>query len=87
MFSLQVLALVMLVSALSCIDTVTSSLVPTAPCLGKSKTPYLVCKRAMDGTFYNGKTGCTNSDAGSCCPNQVSGNGVGFSPNGCGPVS
>ncbi|POV97407.1 hypothetical protein PSHT_14597 [Puccinia striiformis] len=82
MFSLQVLALVMLVSALSCIDTLS----PNCPMLRKSKTPYLVCKRAMDGTFYNGKTGCTNSDAGSCCPNQVSGNGVGFSPNGCGPL-
>ncbi|KAH9441082.1 hypothetical protein MJO28_015933 [Puccinia striiformis f. sp. tritici] len=81
MFSLRVLSVVMLVSALCCIDTVTSTVVPNPPCIGKSGTPYLVCKKASEN-FYNSNKACAPGETGSCCPTQVGDNAIAL-PNGC----
>ncbi|POW05312.1 hypothetical protein PSTT_09767 [Puccinia striiformis] len=85
MFSLRVLSVVMIVSALSCIDTVTSSQVKIPPCLGKYNHPYLVCKKGT-GTYYNGGAGCGASETGSCCPEGVSGNNAPALPAQCIPA-
>ncbi|POV94787.1 hypothetical protein PSHT_14599 [Puccinia striiformis] len=70
MFSVRVVSVVMLVSALFCIDSVSSTEVANPPCLGKSGTPYLVCKKATEG-YYSGGAACASGETRSCCPKQV----------------